>query len=275
MSPSEEHALAGHRERYASALRQAAEGALPREDPRSHDWLALLPLSGKQDALVIGIGEGLLPAMLARSCRSVTAVDRSDELAADLMRRCVEMGLQNLRVETTSDIGRIQGAFDLVVVSDWPGVGISELSTELSRLCNPNGTVCFFVANRFSPASFVRSSDARPGMPVATRRGLVGVMSAAGFERPMLFAPLPRPGQIPLFYMPLDHSGAWRYFLRHLFPLFALASPEVKRKHALEYGAAKLAIKVATIFGIEGLLLAFIPGFLILARNPARNDPGA
>jgi len=256
----------------------AREGLPSPEDERTADWKYLMSWMPDGIALVLGCGRGVVPLALANCFHTVYAADVSHERTALMAARAKEAGIGNVRPVTT-DRGLclpFRGErFDFVSVGDAgaesiDGMEAGDLIGAVHGLLRPGGAARFSLGNRWG-FDYMIGRGGGDGGP--RRRGLLAyerILAEAGFTRIRAFAPFPRHVGTPMFYVPLDGRAPMDFFFRNLAMLFDAVSPEVKRSHALEYGVAKLGIRVATCARLAGVARLLVPGFCIFAERPAR-----
>ncbi len=247
------------------------------EDIRSADWRYFLPLDRKKDALVVGVGGGTIPMALADHCRMVVGADQDRESLRALCARTQEQGRHNVRPVLLSKrmgLPFAPGSFDSVVATaagtgTYDGASLRRFIEHAHALLKPAGVLYLTVGNRLDAQRLFRPARAAGASGPCTLGGYKRLLQAAGFVRLRLYAPLPRHDGIPLFHVPLEHPQALRFFLRNVFPLFETVSPEVKRRYAVEYAAAKVGVRLALALKLTGLMKLFVPGFGILAEKAA------
>ena len=254
---------------------QLMRGETPKEDLRSTDWLYLLSLDSDSVVLVLGCGLGTVPIALSERCKLVYAVDSSWDQVKFLNIRKTQQGIDNLfpiYVSGELDLPINTEKFDFVAVTHFPwnttaGKNFADFTNFINGLLIENGEVYLRLGNKLAfrtPFLYRPSNKAFPLHTVFTYKR---ILKAKGFNDIQIYAPLPRYDRIPLFYVPVENTSALKFFFRTIFPLFEMASPEVKRNYALEYTLAKIGVKLAILFRLTSLAKIFVPGFGIIAKK--------
>lgn len=249
-------------------------GRVP-EDQRMGDWRYLLPPNGNSVVLVLGCGWGVIPFVFSETCAKVYAVDSTWHKIAFLNIRKRQQKINNLFPVYVSRGLRLpfpEKHFDLVVVREFQWamnyfVEFREIVRHLNGFLKAGGVVNFVVGNRWGLQHLLRQKKNPPSLSLHTFFGYRRALQAEGFTNILFYAPLPHYDGIPLFYVPLESSQSLNFFLRDIFPLFDMVSPEVKQSYALEYKIAKICVRFAPIFRLSGLFKIFAPGFNIIANK--------
>jgi hypothetical protein len=58
-----------------------------------------------------------------------------------------------------------------------------------------------------------------------------------------------------------------RYFFSHVFPLFEMVSPEVKKQYGVQYVIAKLMVRLAVWLRFSPAAKFFFSGYLLVATR--------
>jgi SAM-dependent methyltransferase len=248
------------------------------EDQRITDWRYLLPLNEDSVVLSIGCGLGTIPIALSAICAKVYAVESDWSKVFFLNVRKTQQRIDNLYpVYLSDDLGFPfpDKYFDFVVVRgfDWRRMQyfqVQDVIRTLSGLLNENGMAYLSFENRWAFNNLL-DWKRKSGLSVHTAFGYRRILRSFGFSEIQFFAPLPHYDGIPLFYVPLEDPHALKYFLRSIFPLFEMASPEVKRNYAFEYIIAKVGVRLALQFGLVNYAKAFVPGYSIIARKTGQD----
>jgi len=249
------------------------KGMPPIEDQRSADWRFTLPIKEDSVVLVIGSGFGTVPVELARSCATVIAMDSDVDRARYLQARIVQEAIPNLHVVLSDgSVGFpfVADFFDLVAFTsalhgEMLRVPCQEMVRDLSTLLKAGGIAYLNFRNKWAFQRFLGRRMGGTGLTLHSLFGYQQMLEAEGLDTCTVVAPLPSQEGVPLFVLPLDHSGPMKFFLRSLFPLFDMASPEVKRGYGLEYLVARIGVRVALLFRLWHLAKFFVPGFSITA----------
>lgn len=241
------------------------------EDQRSADWRYLLPLRSRERALVIGCGWGTIPDSLAGLFGRVFMADSVWEHVSFSAVRARQENLDcfPLFLDRLEDLPFPDRSFDLVTVHRmepalWTSAPFSENLRKLSALLKDGGVLYLNAGNRRAFQHVLKISRKEP-VPARTFKGYHRLLRAAGFSRTAFYAPLPSHQGIPLFYIPLSDSGVMEFFLRKVFPLFEMVSPEVKKSYGLEYRAAKVCVRLGVLLRLAFLARHFVPGYSIIA----------
>jgi SAM-dependent methyltransferase len=238
-----------------------AAGGTAEEDERSADWIHLLPAS-PTDAVVVGCGWGAVACALAAAGARVHAVDVSADRLAFVAARAEQQGLAVRSVRaTTGEALPVDGSFDLIAYADpaWPGgTDVDGMAREAARLLRPGGHIAWRADNAAGPLR------GRGGAP--TFRALSNALRRHGFTEALAYAPLPDRG-IPFFHVPLGGGIGMRYFLRHVLPLVATASPDTLRRYGVPPLLLTLAPYAASVPGLARLAETLVPGWLLIARR--------
>lgn len=250
---------------YAQDEAALAAGGRPSEDPRSADWIYLVPLQRSSTALLIDPKTAALARALARLCTSVTIAVSTMEQAATLSER-LSGASGSLRFLVTRIGARLplrDAAFDLVVIAgsrDEP----HDALREAHRVLGPRGLLAMTVDNAFGLDRLLGRRRSTRGMSL---RRWQAELRRTQFAFISVHAPLPSTTGAPLFLIPADAAGALMYFSRHLLPLIDAVSPEVKRTYKLERLAARLAAPLLQVRLIAALIAHFLPGYIVVARR--------
>ena len=245
-----------------------AAGERRREDLRSADWLSYLPLRPDDVALVLGCGLGTVPAALTEYCRRVVAVDRVPARLAFLHVRSSQQRLRLHAVEGDSVLPFRPETFDLISISaEWSqgADGFRHTVQQVAPLLKSGGYLHLNLENRWSPMRLGRVK-AEPHWQPLSAAGYAQALRVAGFCDVDIYAVLPSHDGIPLFFVPLHDSRAMAFFLRHIFPLFLMVSPEVKQAYGVQLAFAYLGVRLALAIRATALVRHFVPGFCILAK---------
>ena len=260
---------------FEHTKREAAEGWPSPEDERAADWRYLVRWAPDGVALVLGCGRGVVPVALSECFGTVYAVDGVWERAAFLSIRALQQGIKNLQpvmVERGKGLPFSGECFDFVAV----GAAGAELTQELGaeelvwvvhRLLRAGGTAQFSLGNRWGFDHLLGRGGGGSGPRRESLASYLRILGRVGFSDVRVYAPLPRHRGVPMFYVPLDGSTPMRFFLRNLSVLFDAVSPEVKRRHAVEYGVAKLGVRLTLLARGERIAKLFLPGFCIFAEK--------
>ena len=270
-------ASVAHRVGWETALYNLSKSNLARgkqrlEDRRSADWLNYLPLQQDDAALVLGCGFGTVPATLAEHCGRVVTIDRERDRLAFLGARRVQQGLRLHPVLGDSQLPFKPGAFDLIsiAVSWWrggEGSGFGETVRQVTPLLKGGGRLQLNLQNRWSPMRLAQpKADGNP-QPLSAA-GYTRELRSEGFCDIDIYAVLPTFDGIPLFFVPLYDNRAMAYFLRHIFPLFLMVTPEVKKAYGMQLFIALHGVRLALALRLTAFARYFVPGFCIFARWP-------
>ena len=239
-----------------------AAGGTAEEDERSADWIPLLPAS-PTDAVVVGCGWGAVACALAAAGARVHAVDVSADRLAFLVVRAEQEGLDVRSVRVTpGDVLALEGTFDLVAYADpaWPGgADVDGLAREAARLLRPGGHIAWRADNAVVPGGGRRTA-------ATTLRARSAALRRQGFSDLVAYAPLPG-RDIPFFHVPLGGGVGMRYFLTHILPLVATASPDTLRRYGVPLLLLTLAPYAASVPGLARLAETLVPGGLLIARR--------
>lgn len=265
----------GWKQAYFELGRELAAGnELPPEDARSADWFYFLDASAGARALVIGCGFGTIPIALAEAGLDVWVIDSSIEHLALLALRCREQSVGRVHIAGVGRVGALPfqpKSFDVVCVltaepEPVTAVALTAIMRATRDCLKPGGEVFIAQRNRWSFQRLLRpwlSHGAAPLGPSGYRR----LVESSGFSDVLLYAPLPRHGEIPLFYVPIENPSVLSFFLRDIFPLFNTVSPEVKGRFGLEYAAARYGSFIVRHLGLARLARHFVPGVCIIATR--------
>jgi SAM-dependent methyltransferase len=274
-------------------------------DERRADWKYLLPLSKESRVLDLGCGWGAAAVSLSETCGQVVAMDATWERVHFLDIRRRQQGIENLHPVHGGDTLTFpfpEGYFDLVVlvgVLEWFGESYPDLSpraaqlkalSNLRPLLKPGGYLYIAIENRFgydylmgrpdhNGLPFVgllprRMADwharRRTGEPFRTYqysiRGYRRLLQTAGFGHLEFYGDLPQ-YRHPHFYIPLDGSQAFSYFLDHLWGLFTQGTAGRAREYGRAYRWANAGVRVARWFRIAGWARFIVPGLSIIAQR--------
>ena len=285
---------------------KVARGAAPEEDQRLADWQYLVPLDRNTVVLVVGSGLGTVPLSFSERVAAVYVVDPVWERVRFLRIRAVQQGIQNVFPFYTGGRFSLPfgaGSFHLVVLKSsvpWGAVDDTPrnqretsqiILKQVHFLLRPGGKLSLVVGNGLSflrllsliirPAMWIpRSIEALKsalGLGQKVHLGsLIGESSLLGYRKLLraggftdldVYAPLPSHTGVPLFSLPLNSGPARRHFFSHIFPLFEMVSPEVKRQYGLQYPIARLGVKLALRFRLTAMVKYFVPGYSIIATK--------
>ncbi|PKM92574.1 MAG: hypothetical protein CVU80_02640 [Elusimicrobia bacterium HGW-Elusimicrobia-4] len=254
---------------------RVVQGRMPLEDQRAVDWKYLLPSEGDSVVLCIGCGLGTVPTVLSETCARVYAVDTDWFKIAFLNIRKRQQGIDNLYliyIGDGVDFPFPDKHFDIVVLGggQWKAkqaIQVRGVIRLINNLLNERGSAYFSLGNLWAFQQVLRQKTNSTGLSLHTIFGYRRMLHASGFSQLSIFAPLPNHKGIPLFYIPFEEKQAWDYFFRFIFPLFEMASPEVKRSYGFEYAVAKAGVRLALQFKLVGVAKFFVPGFVIIARK--------
>jgi SAM-dependent methyltransferase len=258
---------------YAKAI-SAAGGSLE-EDLRIVDWQYFLPLSNRVVALILGCGLGTVSVALSEVCKKVYAVDTDWDKISFLNIRKKQQNLVNLHpiyVESGDFLPFPDGYFDLITMRQfkWESVGtvpFRNIIRRLRGLLAEEGRIFIGVENRLTFQSLLGLKKENMNYRPHTLFGYRKILQEEQFSDVEFFAPLPHYLGLIMFYLPLKDNRALDFFLSNIFPLFETVTPDVKKKHGLQYSIAKLGVKLTLIFKAAGLAKMFLPGFYISARK--------
>ena len=260
---------------YEYAQNKVVKGESLPEDQRSADWKWFLPLGPDSVVLVVGSGLGAIPMALASTCKEVHVVDADENKIRFLTVYKTQQKQTNIFPLVFNGVDGLPYApkmFDAVVfygVSNETG-SFQRAACVLNRLLKSGASACFLVENRFAIQGLF-SKDGRKGqVDQHSLSAYRGILKTSGFFDIQAFAPLPHVDGIPLFYLPLDQAGVMAYFFSHIFPLFEMVSPEVKRQYGIQYLIAKAAVRCLVFFRITGVAKHFFSGYLLVATSKAK-----
>lgn len=245
------------------------------EDLRSTDFRFLLPVNPSFKVLVIGCGWGAVPSCLADIFGQIFVVDTIMEKIEFLNIRIRQQNTRNVYPIFIRGIEFLpfnSQAFDIIVFNGFPWEFSSQPTFKkilkiTSSYLKQGGSVYFRLTNKLD---FRRILMRRKYSNIPSNHSYVGykrIFKAEGYSQVEFYALLPFSDGIPLFYVPLNKTGPFKYFINNLFPLFEAVSPEVKRRYAMEYGMVKLAVKLASKLGLIPVGKFFLPGFCVVAKN--------
>ncbi len=241
------------------------------EDQRTADWRYLLPLSSESVALVLGCGLGTVPVALSETCRKVYAVDSCWDKVAFLNIRKKQHKIDNLYptyAHDTLSLPFSAGCFDLVSVRDMAQpLPFYKTVRRAHGLLKEGAIAHFSLGNRLAFQRLLCRGESGASPPLHTIFGYRRILKTEGFSDIQFYAVLPHHNGIPLFYIPLESSQAMEFFLRNIFPLFEMVTPESKQAFALEYMVAKIAVRLGLFFNLTSLAKIFVPGFCVIARK--------
>lgn len=244
------------------------------EDHRMCDWQFYLSLQSHADVLILGGGHGVVPLTFAETCRSVTVVDWDPAKIDRIRQRQEKQGVQNLRtlhLPNGLDLPFPDHAFDMVSFRDLRAVGVPVSFRDLvllaKRLLKPGGVAHFQIGNRWSPLRFFEKRKKGGYGNLHALSGCQNVLRREKFRDLQAFAPLPYFDGVPLFFVPIQESRAFSYFLRNSFPLFEMVSPETKKAYSLEYMLARWGVSLGNFLGLGRMARFLVSGYMILARN--------
>jgi SAM-dependent methyltransferase len=263
---------------FEHTKREAAEGWPSPEDERVADWRYLVRWVPDGVALVFGCGRGVVPVALSECFGTVYAADGVWERAAFLAIRAKQAGIGNLHSVVVGGAAALPfcaSRFDFVAM----GGSAAELTQRMPaedfvrivhRLLKPGGTAQLSLGNRWGFDYLLGRGGSEGGPRRHSLAAYLRILRGAGFSDVRVYAPLPRHRGVPMFYVPLDGSTSMRFFLRNLSGLFDAVSPEVKRRHAVEYRLAKLGVRMTLLWRAEWLMKRFLPGFCIFAEKSGK-----
>jgi SAM-dependent methyltransferase len=274
-------------------------------DERRVDWKFLLPLSRESRALDLGCGWGAAALTLAETCGQVVAMDATWERVRflDIRRRQQSIGnLHPIHGGDTLTFPFPDGYFDLVVlvgVLEWFGESYPDLpprAAQLKALRNlrlllkSGGYLYVAIENRFGYDYLMGRPDhnglpfvgllprrladwvsrRRTGRPFRTYQysmwGYRKLLREAGFDRIQFYGDLPQ-YRHPHFYIPLEGSQVFDYFLAYLWESFERGTPERAREYRWAYRLANAGLRVARCLRIAGMARYMVPGFSIIAQR--------
>ncbi|RME42004.1 MAG: class I SAM-dependent methyltransferase [Chloroflexi bacterium] len=274
-------------------------------DERRADWKYLLPLSSDTRVLDFGCGWGAVSLALADLCGQVVAMDATWERVQFLDIRCRQQGIDNvypIHGGDTLTFPFSDGYFDLVVlvgVLEWLGESYPELPPRtaqlralrnLATLLKPGGYLYIGIENRLGYDYLMGRPDHngvpfigllprrladwvshwRTGKPFRTYQysiwGYRRLLTESGFNHIQFYGDLPQ-YRHPHFYIPLDESRAFEYFLTHLWAFFAQGTPERAREYRRAYRVADAGVRLARNLSLAGLARYVVPGFSIIAQK--------
>jgi SAM-dependent methyltransferase len=274
-------------------------------DERRADWKYLLPLSRESRALDLGCGWGAAALALAETCGQVVAMDATWERVHFLDIRRRQQGVDNLYPIHGGDTLAFpfpDGYFDLVVlvgVLEWFGESYPDLpprAAQLKALRNlqvllrPGGHLYVGIENRLGYDYLMGRPDhnglpfvgllprrladwiskRRAGCPFRTYQysmwGYRKLLREAGFGHIQFHGDLPQ-YRHPHFYIPLEGSRAFEYFLGHLWESFKKGTPERAREYRRAYRLANAGLHVARHLCVAGMTRYVVPGFSIIAQR--------
>ena len=263
---------------YEFSKAEIGSGGTVPEDQRIADWKYLLPLNRDTRALVFGCGWGTVAVALSEICGTVGVIDSDCEKLSFLNGRKKQQRIDNLYpiyVKDRSGFPFSESSFDLVSVGghSWgvnQPVEVRDIVRDAHGLLKDGGTVYLSFRNRLAFQDLLKWGKSSAPFRLHTAYGYRRILQAEGFSEIQFYAPLPRYDGIPLFYLPLENSHALNFFLRNIFPLFEMVSPEVKRAYAMEYAVAKLGVRLTLLFRLATLAKIFVPGFNIVAKKTGK-----
>jgi len=257
---------------YGSQEEAIAQGEHWSEDLRKYDWRYLLPhLQGKH-VLIVGSQWGTLPFECAHSARHIYVGLCDSESLKFFTLRIREQNKHNITpfiIDHKEDLDRF-APFDLIIsieASETLSLGRSfkDLISDYSSSLTQNGILFLSLDNRLGYKNLMSKKKKRK-----TSYSLWGYkreLKKGGFDYLKFYAPLPTQDGVPMFILPLKNNFSIRYFFQYLFPLFNTASPEMKKKYALDYWLAKTAVFLSLKFKLTPLLKNFFPGFYVIAKK--------
>ena len=257
---------------------QVARGRSLLEDRRAADWIYFLPFKSNSIALSIGCGWGTVPIALSETCARVYAIDPEWERIKFLDIRKKQQRIDNLfpiYVSGCLDLPFSQGQFDFVSVSvkgfRWCAtepISFRKIVQRVYDLLKKDGIAYLSLGNRLAFQDLLwRNRKSSASLPLHTIFGYRRILKEEGFSDIHFYAPLPHHNGIPLFYLSLENTEALNYFFQNIFPLFEMASPEVKKQYGLQYKLVKIGVRLALIFRLTNLAKYFVPGFSIIATK--------
>lgn len=228
---------------------------------------------------MLGAGRGKLAADLCRTWHRVVVVDSERSRLLFVRKRLAERGFHNVDLiqgDTTAAYPFRREQFGLVSLGEYQGrdgLRIRERIEDASSLLEPQGFLQVIVGNSLYPfrvfsffgSKYCKSKTLDDLHTLPMYRRIFGQM---GFHITSVHIPLPDHRTPPMFYVPAEPSPL-RYFFKRLFPLFAYASPEVKRQWFVPYLLARWSVKAACLLRVEGLARFFASGYLVLAKKVA------
>ncbi|HOX28938.1 MAG TPA: class I SAM-dependent methyltransferase, partial [bacterium] len=274
-------------------------------DERRSDWVYLTDVDDESVCLDLGCGWGAVAVGLAERCGQVYAMDATWERLRMLVLRKEQEHIDNLHPVyggTNLSFPFRRDSFDLISL-----VGVLEWIPQWKKDMHPwachihalkklhghlkdNGSIYIAIENRTGYNYIMGRKDhngvrfvslmPRPLADVVSRistgsgyrtyqytfMGYRKLLKLAGFTDIRFYITVPN-YRDPYVYLPMDSPEAARYFIDELFDTFTLISPERKKEYAVEYAAAKAALKVGSIFPLWRLLKWITPGFSIIARK--------
>jgi SAM-dependent methyltransferase len=274
-------------------------------DERRADWKYLLPLSRESSVLDLGCGWGAAALALAENCGRVVAMDATWERVHFLDIRRRQQGIGNLYPIHGGDTLTFPFSdvyFDLVVlvgVLEWFGESYPHLPPRAAQLkalrslwalLKPGGYLYVGIENRFgydylmgrpdhNGIPFVgllprrladRVSRWRTGETFRTYQysmwGYRRLLREAGFDNIQFYGDLPQ-YRHPHYYIPLQDSQTFDYFLSHLWESFKQGTPGRARDYRRAYWLADAGLRVARYLRLAGLARYVVPGFSMIAKR--------
>ncbi|OGT99128.1 MAG: polysaccharide deacetylase [Geobacteraceae bacterium GWB2_52_12] len=152
---------------------------------------AQLPLlfSGASRVLEIGAGTGIFTLDIARACSEVVAVDISENMLAELVKKAEAAGITNIRTQKGDvETMPLEGLFSVACAFSSLEylANLPAFFTRLARHIEPGGTVYFITARSSLFRLFTQIGNAmRQGLWLKShsRREIEAMLTAAGFER--------------------------------------------------------------------------------------------
>jgi len=257
---------------YGSQEDAIAQGEHWSEDLRKYDWRYLLPhLQGKH-VLIVGSQWGTLPFELSQSAHHVYVGLLNSESLNFFNIRIKEQKKQNITpfiMARKEDLDRFQ-PMDLIISLDSTetsclGGSFKERINDYSSHLTQNGILFLSLDNRLGYKNIISKKKKRNAS--YSLRGYKRELKKRGFGSLEFYAPLPRQDGVPMFILPLKHNDSIRYFFQYLFPLVNTASPEMKKKYALDYWLARASVFLSLKFKLTSLMKNIFPGFYVIAKK--------
>jgi len=247
---------------YDALLSKKIKDYLAVGDERGADWTNLLSLGKKVSVLLLGSQLGNSAVALAKIFQKVYVMDVDPFPLSFLEIRKEQQKIQNIfltQIKDQLEFPFSPDCFDLIV-TNW----VSEnLLNQVFRVLKNKGHLFLFAENLFNYQSLLKFSLSSDYHSLC---GYKKILKRNGFSEIEVYTLLPN-DKTPLFYLPLENTQIMNYFFRNTFSLFNMASPETKRKFALQYKLAKIGAKLIPTFHLNGLAKTFSPNFGIIAKK--------
>ena len=237
------------------------------QDVRSTDWLNCIPLNKQQKALIVGGDLGSLSLEMADQCSEVHVIDNCNQTLEFLQVRKEQQEIPNLYLHQASENGDLPfeaNSFDIISINmDANQFKLKALISFLSK----GGMIHILSGNRHSLNRLLRPGRYSELRGLKGMKGYRKVLKHCGLNSIEFYAPLPDHIGTPLFYLPLGSNYIIRYFLKNIFPLFEMVSPEVKRQYAVPYYLARIGVRLSLLLRVSFLMKYFVPSYMILAKK--------